>query len=195
MVKWILGDWQVSGVTKYLSGTATQPSCTTNNPGIANTNPTLTPGATFACMLTGEPIFEVARDPNLPEEDQPHVNPRAFTMPQPLSPTVGNFGNVPLGILRNPGWWNHDLTLARRFPVRKLGRDAQARIQLQLYNIFNLVQFTTMNSPGANSPTLAFQDDPAVPGLDNLLITTVNPFRYTAAIEPRQFGVTFRLDF
>jgi hypothetical protein len=42
---------------------------------------------------------------------------------------------------------------------------------------------------------LAFQDDPAVPGLDNLLITTVNPGRYTAAIEPRQVGVTVRLDF
>ena len=117
VLKWLLGDWQVSGVTKYLSGTATQPACTTTNTGIANTNPTLTPGATFACMLTGEPVFEVTRDPDLPEEDQPHFNPRAFTMPQPLSATVGNFGNVPLGILRNPGWWNWDLTVARRFPV------------------------------------------------------------------------------
>ena len=34
-----------------------------------------------------------------------------------------------------------------------------------------------------------------MPGLDNLLLTTVNPGRYTAAIEPRQFGVTFRMDF
>jgi hypothetical protein len=32
-------------------------------------------------------------------------------------------------------------------------------------------------------------------GVDDLLLTTVNPFRYTAAIEPRQFGVTFRMDF
>ena len=96
-------------------------------------------------------------------------------MPAPLSATVGNFGNVPLGIMRNPGWWNWDLTLARRFPVHKLGRDAQARIQLQLYNVLNLVQFTTVNT------ALGFQDDPSVPGVDNLLLTTVNPFRYTAA--------------
>ncbi|MEO7274789.1 MAG: hypothetical protein ABIX28_09090, partial [Vicinamibacterales bacterium] len=189
VLKWLLGDWQVSGVTKYLSGTATQPACTTNNTGIANTNPTLTPNNTFACEYTGQPVFEVTRNPNLPEEDQPHVNPAAFRMPSPLSATVGNFGNVPIGILRNPGWWNWDLTLARRFPVRKLGRDAQARVQLQLYNILNLVQFTTTNT------ALAFQDDPSVPGVDNLLLTTVNPFRYTAAIEPRQFGVTFRMDF
>lgn len=34
-----------------------------------------------------------------------------------------------------------------------------------------------------------------MPGLDTLLLTTANPGRYTAAIELRQFGVTFRMDF
>jgi hypothetical protein len=53
-------------------------------------------------------------------------------MPQPLSATVGNFGNVPHGILRQPSFWNWDLTLARRFPVPALGRDSQVRLQLQL---------------------------------------------------------------
>jgi hypothetical protein len=60
---------------------------------------------------------------------------------------------------------------------------------LQLYNIFNMVQFTTMNT------ALQFRDDPNVDGTDNLILNTTNPGRYTAAIEPRQFGVTFRLDF
>jgi hypothetical protein len=140
-------------------------------------------------VFTGEGIYDITRDPNLPEEDQPHFNPRAFTMAQPFSATVGNFGNVPDGILRNPSWTSWDLTLARRFPIAALGRDAQARLQLQLYNIFNMVQFTTMNTQ------LQFRDDPNVPGTDNLILNTVNPGRYTAAIEPRQFGVTFRLDF
>ena len=189
IARWILGDWQVSGVTKYLSGQATQPSCSTNNTGIANTNPTLTPGVTARCVYTGEPIFEVARDPNLAEEDQMHFNPRAFTMAQPLSATVGNFGNVPNGILRQPAWWNWDVTLARRFSVPQLGRNAQVRLQLQVYNIFNSVQFTSMNT------NLQFQDDPAVPGLDNLLLTSTNHGRYTAAIPPRQFGITVRFEF
>jgi hypothetical protein len=189
VAKWVLGDWQVSGVTRFLSGTAIDPSCSTTNSGIANTQPTLTPGVTARCVFTGEGIYDITRDPNLPEEDQPHFNPYAFTMAQPFSATVGNFGNVPDGILRNPSWTSWDLTLARRFPVPALGRDAQARVQLQLYNVFNQVQFTTMNT------TLQFRDDPNVPGTDNLILNTTNPGRYTAAIEPRQFGVTFRLDF
>src|SRR4029453_14563321 len=62
----ILRDWMVSGVTKYLSGAATQPACPPNPTGVVNQTPTLTPGATAACVYTGEPLF-VERDPNLPE--------------------------------------------------------------------------------------------------------------------------------
>jgi hypothetical protein len=73
--------------------------------------------------------------------------------------------------------------------VKGLGRDAQARLQLQLYNIFNAAEFTTMNT------TLNFQDDPNVPGVDTRLLTSTNHGRYTASNPPRQFGMTFRLDF
>jgi len=198
VMKWLLGDWQISGVTKYLSGTATQPQCRSNNTGVAFANPTLTPlpNNVFAhCVYTGEPIFEVARDPNLAEEDQLHFNPRAFAMASPLSPTVGNFGNVPDGILRHPGWWNWDVTFARRFPVPQLGSGAQVRLQLQIYNIFNMVQFTNLDT------TLNFQDDPSVPGIDNLLLTSTSHGRYTSTnnnigtTPPRQIGLTLRLDF
>ena len=194
-VKWALSDWQISGVTKFMSGQATQPSCSTNNTGIANTNPTLTPGVTARCMYTGEPIYQVDRDPSLPEEDQLHFNPRAFTMAQPFSATLGNFGNVPDGVLRHPSWWNHDITIARRLAIPQLGRDANMRLQLQLYNLFNMVQFTNLNT------TLQFQDDPNVPGIDNLLLTSTNHGRYTEAgansgtTSPRYFGITVRMDF
>jgi hypothetical protein len=198
VVKAILGDWMVSGVTKYLSGAPTQPTCTSNNAGITSTNPTLTPGATAACVYTGEPVFEVTRDPNLPEEDQLHFNPRAFAMAAPLSATVGNFGDVPLGIFRHPGFWNWDLTLQRRFPIPAGGRQVQARLQLQLYNLFNTAQFTTLDT------ALTFQDDPDVPGVDNLRLTNTTAARYivpttpagsTGTNPPREFGVTIRVDF
>jgi hypothetical protein len=195
VLKAVLSDWQFSGVTRFQSGAPTQPTCSTNNTGIANTNPTLTPGVTARCVYTGAPVFDVTRDPNLAEEDQMHFNPLAFTMAQPFSATVGNFGNVPNGILRHPSWWNHDITFERRFRITPLGRNAQARLQMQLYNVFNLVQFTNLNTG------LTFQDDPAVPGLDNLLITSTTHGRYTTAnnnigtTQPRQFGLTLRLDF
>ena len=102
---------------------------------------------------------------------------------------------MPLGIFRNPGFWNWDLTLQRRFPIPAFHKQVQGRIQLQLYNVFNTPQFTTLNT------ALAFQDDPAVPGLDNLRLTSTSHGRYTVpgngtgTNPPREFGVTFRLDF
>ena len=113
----------------------------------------------------------------------------AFAPATPISATQGNFGNVPFGILRQPSFWNWDLTLSRRFPVKAISPQAQVRLQLQLYNIFNTAEFTSMNT------NLTFQDDPNVPGLDNLLLTSTNHGRYTQANPPRQFGITIRFDF
>ena len=103
VVKWILGDWQVSGVTKFLSGTAIGPACSTNNTGIANTNPTLTPGASANCVYTGAGVFDVTRLIRIcPRRISCTSTRRRSRIPQPLSATVGNFGNVPDGILRHP---------------------------------------------------------------------------------------------
>jgi len=191
VAKWVLRDWQISGVTKFLSGSPTQPSCSTTASGIANTNPTLTPGQTAKCVYTGAGVFDTTRDPNLPEEDQMHFNPAAFAMATPVSTTIGNFGDVPNGVLRQPSYWNWDLTLARRFPFPQLSRNMYARVQLQLYNVFNSAEFTSMNTG------LQFADDPDVPGVDSLLLTTTNAGRYDAnrTNPPRQFGLTVRLDF
>ena len=53
VVKAIFRDWMVSGVTKYLSGAATQPACTSTTTGVANQNPTLTPGRNRRVRLHG----------------------------------------------------------------------------------------------------------------------------------------------
>lgn len=192
VVKWLVSDWQVAGVTRFMSGQATQPACSTTAAGIANTNPTLTPGVTARCVYTGEPLYLDSRDPNLPEDEQLHFNPAAFAMATPFSATEGNFGNVPNGILRHPSFWNWDLTLARRFPIPQLGANAGARVQLQWFNIFNKAQFTNLNT------TLQFADDPNVPGTDSLRLNSTEAGRYTGnpgVNPPRQFGLTLRLDF
>ena len=188
IVSAILGDWQVSGVTKFLSGTALTPRCTSNNSGIANTDPSLsglgtgTQTTAVRCQLTGLPIdsgFVVDADPLVAQ----HFNVAAFAMAQPVSATVGNFGDTPIGVLRNPSWSNWDVTLARRFPLRMISRNAQVRLQIQAYNVFNQVEFTTMNT------TLQFT------GANNSTLNSADTGRYTAVIPPRQVGVTLRLDF
>ena len=196
IVKWLLGDWQVSGVTKYLSGTATQPNCTSNNAGIATPTRRSRLVHTAACVFTGEPVFEVTRDPNLAEEDQLHFNPRAFAMATPLSATVGNFGDVPRGIFRHPGWWNWDMTLRAPLPGTAAGRMAR--------RCASSCRSTT-SSTWCSSPiwtrNLHSRTTRTCPGVDNLLQTSTTTGRYTSTnnnigtTPPRQIGLTLRLDF
>ena len=49
--------------------------------------------------------------------------------------------------LRNPTWHEWDLTLARRFPINFAGRrNSGIKLQFQAYNLFNEVQFTSLNA-------------------------------------------------
>jgi hypothetical protein len=103
-------------------------------------------------------------------------------MAQPLSPTVGNFGNTPVGILRQPSWSNWDVTLAKRIPLH-LGKNGQVRLQFQAYNVFNQVEFTTIGT------TYQFS------GTNNSVNNNTQTGRYTATTPPRQLGLTVRMDF
>lgn len=175
----VLGEWQVSGVTKFLSGAAVTPTCTSNNAGIANSDPTLT-GQTARCMLVADPFSGFTRDDD--ESRAITFNTAAFAMAQPLSATVGNFGNTPTGVLRQPSWSNWDLTLAKRIPI-PLGKSGMVRLQFQAYNVFNQVEFTTIGT------TYTFT------GANNSVNTNTQTGRYTATTPPRQLGLTMRLDF
>ena len=177
----IFGDWQISGVTKFITGISVNPSCSSTNSGVANTDPSYT-AVTSRCTLTGAPLFSgytVDPDPLVAL----HFNPAAFAMSSPISSTIGNFGNAGLDLLRNPSWSNWDVTLARRFPVPAMGRRAGVRLQIQAYNLFNQVQWTTMNT------TLQFT------GTGNTKLNSAQTGQYTAVNPPRQMGLTVRFDF
>jgi hypothetical protein len=186
VIKQLVMDWQVSGVTKLLSGAALTPSCSTNTAGIANQQPSLTDGVTSRCMMVGDPFTltpaQIEFNKTVPYASQYHYNVDAFQMAAPNG-SVGNFGNTPVGILRNPTWHEWDLTLARRFPINLAGRrNSGVKVQIQAYNIFNEVQFTTMNvTQNYTGPT-------------NSTFTSTNQGRYTATTPPRQVGITARLD-
>ena len=196
VLKQLLSNWQISGVTKMLSGQAITPTCQSNNPGVENSNPSLTEGffmndATRRCELTGEPLFvPYTGDPNIPEADRPHFNLAAFRMPAPNG-SIGNFGNSPIGILRHPTWHEWDITLSRRFPITLAGRrNSGVKIQLQAYNVFNETQFTNMNAAYTFT------------GPNNSQINSANTGKYVATgtglaagtIAPRVLGLTARVD-
>jgi hypothetical protein len=192
VLKWVLADWQVSGVTKWLSGTSADPNCSSNNAGVVNSNPSLSiygnGNIGARCTLTGAPVNALQRvdvDPANPDPlTATYFNIGAFAMTTPISSTVGNFGNTPLGLLRNPSYSTWDLTLARRIPI-KLGRNGAVRLQLQAYNIFNQLRFTSI------STGMTFT------GADNATLnsTTVGRVNQNSVINPRQLGITIRLDF
>jgi hypothetical protein len=198
VLKAILSDWQISGVTKWITGTAVDPSCgvASSVRGIQYTNPSLTPnggntGTIGArCDLTGEPInagVRVDPDPNNPDIlTAKWFNVNAFKLATAVN-GVGNFGNAPLGLLRNPSFSNWDMTLARRIPV-KLGRNGGVRVQLQAYNVFNQVRFTTLTANLQFAGATATQQNSSTVGQYS---QTANP----AVIPPRQLGLTVRLDF
>ena len=179
-----LANWQVSGVTKLLSGTAVNPACTNGTTrGVAFSQPSYTNTITARCNLTGQPINAGKRvevDPASPDPlTARYFNLAAFSMPTPLSATIGDFGNAPLGLLRNPTVSEWDVTLERRFPLAKRGG---VRLMLQAYNLFNQVEWTTLNA------TLTFN------GTANVQSSTTAG-QYGTVINPRQIGLQVKFDF
>ena len=100
-----------------------------------------------------------------------NFNTSAFAWPNggtAANPTP-TFGNTGLGIMRQPTWWNQDLTLGKVF---RLGgeKNRTLGINFQAYNVFNHVEFNTIgttlafNASGANTNTQTGQftaDQPA----------------------------------
>src|SRR5262245_19782555 len=213
VLKYVLSGWEASGVTTMVTGDAINPVCSTGGgiSGIANTDPSLSgvsPGTTIASgqsrceYVPGQSLFSgFNANPTgtAAFEDQLHFNTAALQRPLPtntsflatgvLGPNAqGNIGNVPYGILRNPGWSNWDFTLARRLPV-KVGRGGNVRLQLQFYNLFNQVEFNKM------AASYNFTGAHATGGVGGGNTSSVVPGTYTATQNPFNFGVTIRFDY
>jgi hypothetical protein len=178
----VLRDWEASGVSTFMTGSAVNPTCNENLSGVQNNDPSLT-GAPVRCELVpGADPFDAGANPVDPsithDAFRPHFNLAAFRRPLP-SNGIGNTGNVAQGLLRHPGWQNWDFTLARRIPVN-IGRGGSVRIQAQFYNVFNLVQFQRL----AATYTFAASGN-----------TNSTTGEYDNALNPFNFGVTVRLDY
>jgi hypothetical protein len=67
-----------------------------------------------------------------------YLNPAAFSVP-----TAGTYGNMGIGDLRAPGFWEWDQTISRQFPIRER---QHLEFRVEGFNITNSVRLGTPNN-------------------------------------------------
>ena len=147
------------------------PECSSISSGVANSDPSLSGvGAFSSSNVTGARCQAIADPQNFTKDFYNNFNTSAFT----VAP-VGTFGNIGLGILRQPSSWNADMTLDKRIPLGKTERRS-LRLRFEAYNVFNHTEFdtigTTLRMQGAvNTNTTYGQYESTAP--NRVLSTTV----------------------
>ncbi len=142
-VRAVVSGWQLTGITRYASGAPL-------GPFIANCN---VPQA-GTCWASYNPAFTGSAKLEGDGGVAPFINAAAF-----ISPASFTYGNTPAtGAygLRNPSFFNQDLTLTRNFQIREnlrfvFGADS--------FNLFNNVRLGSINTniTGANFGKAAAQ--------------------------------------
>jgi Carboxypeptidase regulatory-like domain/TonB dependent receptor len=135
IIRGIIGGWELSGITRASSGFPLGPFTATCNVPQAGT-----------CWANYNPNF--TGDPRLKGDGSatPFINVNAF-----VSPASFTYGNTPATAaygLRNPHFFNQDLSLTRNFQVLEnlkfvFGADA--------FNLFNNVRFGGINTNITNT--------------------------------------------
>ena len=130
-VTWVLDNWQISGITSFLSGAPFTPAL------VASDSADIT-GSTEGARIT------VVGDPKLSKEEKTFY--RNFKTEVFQRTPTKSFGNVGVGILRGPGRNNWDISVSKRIPLRSERRYVQFRGEL--FNAWNHTQFSGINSTG-----------------------------------------------
>jgi len=171
-----LNGWTLSGVTSVSSGAPITPSCT-STAAYPTSDPTWSGAAASAIRCEA-----VGNWKNYTQSFYTNFNTSAFAFPNggTAAAPIINFGNTGIGILRGPGWWNQDVTLAKAF---QLGAKEARRLimSLQAYNVFNHTEFNAIGS------TYSFN----AAGVN----TNATTGQYTATNQPREMVVTARFQF
>jgi hypothetical protein len=148
--KMILSNWQLSGVGIVTTGAPINPTCSSTAAFPFN-DPSLT--GVGSGSISGVRCQAVANPQNYTQSFYSNFNTAAFTL-APASTTTPSFGNIGVGILRQPTWWNFDTSLDKKVPI---GERVALRIRFQAYNVFNHTEFNTMgttflfNAAGVNT--------------------------------------------
>ncbi len=160
----IFGDWQVSGITSFLSGTPF-------TPGFSTSDSVDLTGSSEGARIT------VLSDPRLPKSERTFY--RNFKTEAFARTPARDFGNAGIGLLRNPGINNWDISLSKRVPLA--GEQRYFQFRTELYNAFNHTQFSGYDTGARFNP--AGQQ------------INANFGAYSSARDPRRIQLSLRLMF
>lgn len=142
-LKWVLDDWQVSGMTTLQSGAPF-------TPGFG-----LVASEEWTGSAEGARV-NVAGDPILSKSERTFerwFNTAAFAMPARRT-----FGNAGVNVLRHPGVHNWDVSVTKKIPLGREDRWLQFRTEM--FNAWNHTQFSSVgtgttfnNTTGVNQNT------------------------------------------
>jgi hypothetical protein len=122
-VKAVLGNWQLSGISSFETGTPINITLSGDNAGVG--------GAPYRPDLVGNPAANGGTRLQW-------FNPLAFAKPAP-----GQFGNAGRNVVRGAGINNTDASLFRNFP-RILGVESSGlQFRAEFYNLFNHTQWSS----------------------------------------------------
>jgi hypothetical protein len=129
VVKAILNDWQVAGISVFSSGEPLELSI-----GIQGINT----GQRVLGTYSIAPRFFLNGNPGQAANGL-YVDPAAFVLPK-----LGDVGPYPRTYLRGPGTHNHDLALYKNIPFDG-ERKRYLQLRFELFNAFNHTQFSSVN--------------------------------------------------
>jgi hypothetical protein len=108
----LASNWRFSPILKIYSGEAMS-MVTSLDRSLTNTFlPAI--GSGFATASTGQRVNQVLGNPYGDGTPGHFLNAAAFAQP-----ALGTFGNVGLGSVKGPGFWQFDLSLSRTFQIRE----------------------------------------------------------------------------
>jgi hypothetical protein len=127
--RWILDDWQISGMTSFSSGAPFTPTFSTTD-GADITGSSDSPRIVATC------------DPRLGAGERTYY--RNFKTECFQRPVVRSFGNAAPGLLYLPGINNWDFAISKRIPLGSEKR--YLRFRTELFNAWNHTQFSNYST-------------------------------------------------
>lgn len=135
VASWIFDNWQVSGLTTFMTGAPFTPGFST------------TDGADITGSTEGARM-DIVGKPELPKSQRSFY--RFFDTSVFRRPAKGTFGNMGPNILYGPGVNNWDIAVSKRIPLGSEQRYIQFRSEF--FNAWNHTQFSSLDTTARFDP-------------------------------------------